>query len=342
MPLAPRRIIVSRTDRLGDVVLTLPLFGLLRERYPDAELVALVRRYAHPIVAASRHVHRVVDWPAHDEATDADRVTLLRDLDADTILHLFPRREVAAAARDAGIARRIGTARRWFHWVTCTERVNVSRKRSALHEAQLNLRVAAPLVGDQETSLAALVPHIGLTRTAPLEPSWAARLDRMRTIVLLQPLTGGTVPPWPLERWSALIAQLDPAEFQVWITGSETEAETLRPWLDSLPPHVQDAAGQSLGELLSFTRSSHAFVGASTGPLHIAAGLGVHTIGLYPARETGLLGRWAPLGADTRVLMPDHAPAAEGPASLGIEGISVAEVRSALDQASRTRVRKPG
>jgi len=91
--------------------------------------------------------------------------------------------------------------------------VNVSRKRSALHEAQLNLKIAAPLLGATDLSLAQLVPHIGLTRTTPLEARWAQQLDPARTIVLLQPLTGGTLPPWPLDQWSALVAQLDPARF---------------------------------------------------------------------------------------------------------------------------------
>ena len=337
MPPAPRRIIVSRTDRLGDVVLTLPLLGLLGARWPDAEVVALVRRYAQPIMAASEHVHRVVEWPEHHDATDADRVELLRAIDADTILHVFPRREVAAAARDAAIPRRIGTARRWFHWITCTERVNVSRKRSALHEAQLNLKIAAPLLGDTGLALGQLVPHIGLTRTTTLDARWATQLDRSRTIVLLQPLTGGTVPAWPLERWAALVAQLDPRRYQPWITGSAAEGDTLRPWIASLAAHVHDATGQSLAELLSFTQAAHVFVGASTGPLHIAAALGVHTIGLYPARETGLLNRWAPLGARTSVLMPEHAPARDGAASLGIQAIDPSAVLAAVESVADAR-----
>ena len=334
---APLRLLVSRTDRLGDVVLTLPLLGLLHERWPAVEILFLTRRYARPIAEASEHVQGVVEWPEHADATDDQRAALLRATGATVLLHLFPRREVATAGRDAGIVRRIGTSRRWYHWLTCTERVNVSRKRSTLHEAQLNLRVAAPLLGETALTLAQLVPHIGLSRTARLAERWAATRDPSRCIVLLQPLTGGTVPPWPLEQWTALVAQLDPQRFQLFITGTAAEGATLRQWRDSLPPHVLDATGQSLAELLSFTRAAHAFVGASTGPLHIAAALGVPTVGLYPALETGLPARWQPLGARTRLLMPDRAPAGTGMAALDISGIGVGAVRAELERIARER-----
>ena len=87
MPLAPFRLLVSRTDRLGDVVLTLPLLGLLRERWPAADLLFLTRRYARPIAEASAHVHGVVEWPEHHEATSNERAAILRATGADGLLH---------------------------------------------------------------------------------------------------------------------------------------------------------------------------------------------------------------------------------------------------------------
>lgn len=333
----PLRLLVSRTDRLGDVVLSLPLLGLLRARWPQAEIVFLTREYARPIAEASAHVDRVVVWPEHGAATGAARAALLRDTHADVLLHLFPRREVAAAGRDAGLARRIGTARRWYHWLTCNERVNVSRKRSVLHEAQLNLLVSAPLLDRSGLSLAELVPFTDLSRAANLSAAWAARIDPQRCTVLIQPLTGGTVPAWPLEHWAALAGALDPGRFQIFATGSHAEGLALRPWLASLQSPVENATGQSLGELLSFTRAADCFVGASTGPLHIAAALGVPTIGLYPALSSGLPARWEPLGARTTMLTQDRAPAATGRDSLDISQISVESVRAAIERVALAR-----
>ncbi|MBI3789552.1 MAG: glycosyltransferase family 9 protein [Gemmatimonadetes bacterium] len=271
--------------------------------------------------------------PDHHDATDDERARVLREVGADAILHVFPRREVAAAARDARIPRRIGTARRWFHWLTCTERVNVSRKRSHLHEAQLNLKVAAPLLAGSDLALADLVPHIGLTRTPALAPALATRLATDRTNVLLQPLTGGTVPPWPLERWKALAEALGADRFRFFVTGTADEGRQLAPWLATLPAHVEDATGLGLAELLAFARASDGLVAASTGPLHIAAALGVHALGLYPARSNALLGRWHPLGARAEVIT---APEPEvSPATLDIAGIDVPDVAAAVARWAR-------
>ena len=330
MPAPPRRIVVSRTDRIGDVVLSLPLLGLLRQRWPQAELWFLTRRYTRPIAEASEYVDTVVEWPDHDTATDDDRAALLASTGADVLLHLFPRRELATAARRAAIPRRIGTGRRWYHWLTCTERVSVSRKRSDLNEAQLNLKVAAPLLDRTDYTLAELVPYIGLTRTRPLDQRWGALIDSHRFNVLLQPLTGGTVPAWPLERFAALAGILPADRYRIFITGSAPEGDTLRPWLASLPPHVVDVTGQPLDQLMAFIAATDGVVAASTGPLHIAAALGARTLGLYPAPETRVLGRWHPLGARTEVVMPADDTA--GDVDQALDGIGVPQVLAVLER----------
>ena len=112
----PRRILVSRTDRLGDSLLTLPLCGLLKERYPSAELFFLARAYTQPFVKLSTNLARVLDWDELAALPSAARAQALQELNCDTIIHVFPRAPIAAAARSAGIPRRIGTSRRWYHF----------------------------------------------------------------------------------------------------------------------------------------------------------------------------------------------------------------------------------
>ena len=46
----PETIIVSRTDSIGDVMLTLPMMGMLRGHYPKARLVFLGRTYTEPVL----------------------------------------------------------------------------------------------------------------------------------------------------------------------------------------------------------------------------------------------------------------------------------------------------
>src|SRR5258705_12248945 len=116
------RIIVSRTDRIGDVVLTLPLCGLLAEEL-SAEVLFLGRGYTAPVLEACPAVSQILDWDSVSAAGDEAQAKFLRDAGADTIVHVFPRKEVARAARRAGIARRIGTTHRIYHWWTCNSLV---------------------------------------------------------------------------------------------------------------------------------------------------------------------------------------------------------------------------
>ena len=45
-----KRIIVSRTDKIGDLILSIPSFFMVKKMYPQAELVVLVRKYNYEIV----------------------------------------------------------------------------------------------------------------------------------------------------------------------------------------------------------------------------------------------------------------------------------------------------
>ena len=44
--------LVSRTDAIGDVVLTLPVAGKLKQLFPDCRVVLIGRTYTAPIAAA--------------------------------------------------------------------------------------------------------------------------------------------------------------------------------------------------------------------------------------------------------------------------------------------------
>lgn len=298
----PRHIIVSRTDRIGDVVLTLPLCALLRRMIADARVTFLARDYTRAVVESSPYVDRVVSWDSVAADRDA-QVALLADAHADAILHVAPHRDIAQAAKRARIPRRIGTSHRLFHLTTCNELVSLSRRRSDYHEAQLNLLLAADLLGKRDWPLASLAPFTELRpRIAP--PPWVApMLDRGHFNLVLHPRSGGSSVEWPLEHFRALANALDQSRVRIFISGSSAEAPELGRWIASLGVDVVDLTGRlRLDELIAVLHAADGFVGASTGPLHIAAGVGIHTLGLYPTRRPMHPGRWAPLGSRAEVI----------------------------------------
>lgn len=301
---APGTIVLNRTDSIGDVMLTLPMAGLLKERFPGVRIIFLGRGYTLPVLRCCAHIDQAI---ALEDLAGNDPVARLRAIQADAIVHVFPRIEVARWAKTAGIPLRIGTSHRWWHWLTCNERVGFSRRKSDLHEAQLNVKLLTPLGIDQIPSLSELSAASGFS-VPPTDATVNALLMPGRKRVILHPLSKGSAVEWGLENFSALIRLLDPRHWQVVVTGTTAEADRYRLKLPLDLPHVTDAGGRlTLDQLVMLIGASDALVAASTGPLHIAAACGRRAIGLYSMRRPIHPGRWASIGSDAHALVHDPA-----------------------------------
>lgn len=304
MAAAPEHIVLSRTDSIGDVMLTLPLAGLLKQRFPNVRITFIGRTYTKPVLQRCAHVDQVLTL---EELSATNAPAALRALKADALIHVFPKREVARWAKAAGIPMRIGTTNRWWHWTTCTHRVALSRKNSELHEAQLNVKLLKPLGVDTVPDLATLAAWTGFT-PPPIDAKYSTWCDAAHRTVILHPGSRGSAVEWGLENYAALMGLLSARGYRVVVTGTRTEAERYRAVLRFDHPLAMDAGGVlSLDELIGVIGASHALVAASTGPLHIAAACGTRAIGLYSPRRPIHPGRWAPIGRDVHALVNDPA-----------------------------------
>ncbi len=296
-------IILSRTDSIGDVMLTLPSAGLLKQRLPGVRITFIGRRYTLPVLSRCVHIDDSIALEDLLDMGDAGAVSRLAALRATAIVHVFPERRVAAWAKHAGIGLRIGTSHRWWHWLTCNERIPFSRRRSDLHEAQLNVKLLAPLGINALPPLDELTRLSGFSAPRP-EASVAALVRPDRINVVLHPLSKGSAVEWGLERYAELIKALDPQRHHAIITGTAAEAERYRLGLPLNLAHVADAGGRlDLHQLIALIGASQALVAASTGPLHIAAACGITAIGLYADVRPIHPGRWGPIGARAHSLV---------------------------------------
>ena len=55
MPEAFKKIIVARTDKIGDVVLSLPVFATLKKCFPGSQTIALVSDYTVDLADPTSH-----------------------------------------------------------------------------------------------------------------------------------------------------------------------------------------------------------------------------------------------------------------------------------------------
>ena len=282
-----KSMIISRTDSIGDVVLTLPMAGFIKQYFPDCKIIFLGRNYTKDVVELSRYVDEFVSW---------DDKEALTNIYADVIIHVFPVKEIAVWAKQKNIPLRLGTTNRVFHWWTCNKLIRLSRKNAALHESQLNLTLLSFCKIQTKQSLESIPKFYGFSKVQALSNKWRSSLDASRINVILHPKSKGSAREWGLDNFSDLIKMLPADKFKVFISGTKDEGELLKPFLN-LNKQVVDLTGKlSLKEFISFINEADAIVAASTGPLHIASALEKYAIGLYAPMSPIHPGRWMPLG----------------------------------------------
>lgn len=322
----PKHIIISRTDSIGDVALTLPLAGILKHKFPDVKITFLGNTYTKPIIQCCEYVDEIYEWSKVSQNTEKEQLDWLKSLKADVIIHVFPRKEIAELAKKSKIKYRIGTSHRSFHWLTCNVKVNFTRKRSELHESQLNTKLLAPLGINQMFSLSELTNFAGFNRLPKLPEKFHSLLSPQKTHLIFHAKSQGSALEWGVNKFVELAEELNENKYQIYFTGTEKESVFFR---DLLPKkfNVIDLSGQmSLDELIAFIKSSDALIAASTGPLHIAGLCQIQTIGLFTPQKPLHPGRWRPLGKNVKIIVEKEISERTQPLN-----ISLREVKKTIE-----------
>lgn len=291
------KIIISRTDNIGDVVLTLPLAKALKNKFPESEILFLGKKYIKPLIDCCENIDRFIDWDTLSAMPEEESVNFLKELKVEVIIHVFPRPEIAKIASKAGIRYRIGTSHRFYNWLYCNKRVDFTRKNSPLHEAQLNFELVKPLGITTIPSLEELGKSYGLTKIPILDDIWKNELNSGKFNLILHPLSRGSSRNWDWKNYNKLIGILPAEKYKISVTGTEAESDLITENILMYHPYITDLTGKlDFTQLIAFIANADGLVAASTGPLHIAAALGKRTVGLYPSIRPMHPGRWAPLG----------------------------------------------
>ncbi|MDO9106841.1 MAG: glycosyltransferase family 9 protein [Methylovulum sp.] len=300
MPL-PTNIIISRTDSIGDVILTLPVAAVLKQFFPDMVIGFLGTDYTKPIIDACANIDAFIH---HDDFLSQE-VTVAGQ-SPQCILHVLPKAAIAKRAKQLHIPWRIGTTNRVYHWLTCNKLVKLSRKQSTLHEAQLNLILLRALGIKQQLSLPDMADLFALKHLPILPQQFAGQLQAHKFKLILHPKSRGSAREWDLDYFADLIRSLDADKFQIFISGTENEKQALKPLIEKVGDRVTDISGlMTLTEFIAFIAACDGIVACSTGPLHIAAALQKHALGIYPPMRPIHPGRWQPIGEKAQVFVLD-------------------------------------
>ena len=332
----PKRILLCRTDRLGDVILSLPCATLLKRMFPDSRICYLARAYPVPIIQMHAHVDDVIEYEPRERSSELEQI--LRDRQFDAAVALYPARPIARLLKDAGIPLRAGIAYRW-HSRLFTYRHREHRKHNLRHEAEYNLNLTYAAFSPEGNWENLLPPEELFPLPLELPPKIDARVAKLRDelcqghrkLIVLHPGGGGSAHRWPSQNYEDLAKALGQREnLALVIGGISSERELCRQVHEAAGVKSSNLCGEiNLQELAALLHHSDLLITNSTGPLHLARAMGTKVIGFYPSIHAMSPRRWGPYG------MLENALTA--PAGQGMEAIPVARVlqkaREILDKA---------
>lgn len=305
-----RRYCIFRTDRIGDLVLTLPMAEAIKRHDTEAHVTFCVQDYTRPLAALCPWIDDIISIPDRDlRGGDAAFSAELKHRDVDTAVFAYPRPRLSLAAARARIPRRVGIAYRWYS-PFYTHRHREHRKPSVHHESEYNLHLLGAL-GIEDGN--------GLLPQLLFSPELQQRADTLLTasgipqdapVVVLHPGSGGSARDWPAGNFAALARELTQhnTELHVLVTGTSAEHELMSAVAAGGGDRVHLLAHEApLDELAASLSRARLVVANSTGPLHVAAAAGAPVLGLYPFNRVIHPRRWSPLGLHTTVLLPPQA-----------------------------------
>jgi len=304
-----QKILLARTDRLGDVILSTPVATALKKNPGEVHVTFLARRYTAEILRCHPHVDEIIEIDGPEIGNNMRRLaSKLRQKNFDAAIMLHPRPQLAWALWRSGIPQRIGTGYRWYSFLF-NRRVFEHRKTAARHEAEYNLRLLQPL----GISNAEIEFHFAISTTE------RERIEiKLNTLgveskpVILHPGSGGSSRDWPPEYFAAL-ADLIHHELhrQVILTGAANEAGLINGILQQTTTKPLSLCGRlTIIELAVLCQRAAVFVSNSTGPLHVAVMVGAPVVAFYPPIRASHPERWGPYGRWPDVLMSQQAECA--------------------------------
>ncbi len=303
------RLLLVRTDRLGDVILTLPMLARLRRLLPDAFLAMLLRHYTGEIVRGNPSANTLVWYDEHDRPVPFWTLRRqLRELRFDAAVLVHPTLRLALLLWLSGIPVRIGSGYRYYSFLF-NRRVFEHRKDAKRHELEYNLGLLRALgiespSADEPPEFGIVVPEEAEASAMRLLPPPAGR-ENVR-LAVVHPTSGGSAREWPLERFGRLAnALIDRWHATVVVTGGAGEEAAADEVIRATGGRAISLAGKlNLKELAAVLRRASLFVSNSTGPLHLAVAVGTPVLGFYPQLTPMSARRWGPYSKASRVLVP--------------------------------------
>jgi len=303
-----KRILIVRTDRIGDVLLSTPVIKALRDAYPHAYIAMMVSPYAKDIVDGNPYLDHVITYDKDGKHKSWRRTFKfarnLRKNKFDLSLVLHPTNRVHIVTFIAGIPRRIGYNRKLGFLLT--DQIKHTKHLGEKHESEYALDLVRYL-GIEPKDKDLFMP------IKPESENWAEDLFRQEGIkesdklLVIHPVASCISRVWPSERFAGVADKLiEKYGFKVFIiAGSDPQHIKIcnRVVAGMHHPAINLAGRTSVSQLASLLKRCRLHISTDTGPMHIASAVGAPVVAIFGRSQKGLSPkRWGPLGGKDKYL----------------------------------------
>lgn len=303
-----KNILVVRTDRIGDVILTTPAIKALKEKFPQSRLTVLVAPLTYDLL----HGLKWIDEIMVDDRAGLNKgvmgffhlVHSLRHKKFDLAVVLHTKRRTNLLCFLAGIPNRLGY-RNGKYGFLLNKPVADDRHHGQKHETAYCMDLLAAIgVKAGEPELAVAV-HESSERWVQ-DFLKGKGVDETHHLYVIHPAASDPAKQWPKENFAELIddiAKRD-TDARFLIVGSKENQPTARNIQNKANSEVLDTSGQlTIRQLVSVIKHSHMLISNDSGPVHIAAAVGTPVVSIFTRNQPGINPqRWQPLGEKSRVV----------------------------------------
>lgn len=295
-----QRVLVSRTDGLGDVIATLPIAVALKERLPEVEVAFLVTPYTAPLLLRIPEIDRVLTISKMRKG-----LHVMRIYKPDAIIFARPDPKLALEAMLARIDVRVGTGYRYYSGLF-TRWVYDHRRKGERHESEYGVNLLSPILSGE---LPVRMPKLRVSTAGREEAQKALQGSGVvGDYMVIHPGSRGSALNYAPEKYVQVAQEIlaEGSDLSIVLTAGEGEEELAGRIRDEigLPGRSHLLRGMSLDGLSELLRGGRGFLGSSSGPAHLAALVGTPVVGLYPGLPPLWPARWSPLGDHVSTLVP--------------------------------------
>ena len=302
------KILIIRNDKLGDFILSYPVYWIIKSTIPDCEIHVLVPEYTQSIAKSYPWIDSVIIDPG-SEAPFSQQFRLLKILKKqqyDSVITLFSTTRIGILSLLAGIKYRLAPATKIAQFFY-NHKLIQRRSRSLKPEYEYNLDLAKQFLSDHNFTLVkpAKPPllHYSEEEITKIREQFCEeyKLNNNSKLIFIHPGTGGSATNLDLEQYANLAKNLkidDPYTFVITAGPDEIEyANKLSSLLENIP-HIVYPSVKGLVDFSKIIQLCDLFISGSTGPLHIAGALNRPTAAFYQRRRSATPLRWQTLNSE--------------------------------------------